>query len=216
MELQTNVIKTAVVEDMRDIRDGLTTLINFTDGFRCTGSYPSMEDALARLPGNIPDVLLSDIGLPGMNGIDGIRILKERYPQMQILMLTVYDDDDRIFDALCAGASGYLLKRTPPAKLLENIREAMSGGSPVSPEVATRVIKFFREFHNPDREDYALTPHETRLLKLLTEGYNYQTAAEKLGVSYNTIKFHVRHIFDKLQVHSKSEAVLKAMRDRLV
>lgn len=216
MELQTNVIKTAVVEDMRDIRDGLTTLINFTEGFRCTGSYPSMEDALARLPGNIPDVLLSDIGLPGMNGIDGIRILKERYPQMQILMLTVYDDDDRIFDALCAGASGYLLKRTPPAKLLENIREAMSGGSPVSPEVATRVIKFFREFHNPDREDYALTPHETRLLKLLTEGYNYQTAAEKLGVSYNTIKFHVRHIFDKLQVHSKSEAVLKAMRDRLV
>jgi DNA-binding NarL/FixJ family response regulator len=216
MELQTDVIKTAVVEDMRDIRDGLTTLINFTDGFRCTGSYPSMEDALARLPGNIPDVLLSDIGLPGMNGIDGIRILKERYPQMQILMLTVYDDDDRIFDALCAGASGYLLKRTPPAKLLENIREAMSGGSPVSPEVATRVIRFFREFHNPDREDYALTPHETRLLKLLTEGYNYQTAAEKLGVSYNTIKFHVRHIFDKLQVHSKSEAVLKAMRDRLV
>jgi DNA-binding NarL/FixJ family response regulator len=216
MELQTDVIKTAVVEDMRDIRDGLTTLINFTEGFRCTGSYPSMEEALARLPGNLPDVLLSDIGLPGMNGIDGIRILKERYPQMQILMLTVYDDDDRIFDALCAGASGYLLKRTPPAKLLENIREAMSGGSPVSPEVATRVIKFFREFHNPDREDYALTPHETRLLKLLTEGYNYQTAAEKLGVSYNTIKFHVRHIFDKLQVHSKSEAVLKAMRDRLV
>jgi len=216
METQTEVIKTAVIEDMRDIRDGLTTLINFTDGFRCTGSYPSMEEALARLPGNVPDVLLSDIGLPGMNGIEGIRILKERYPQMQILMLTVYDDDDRIFDALCAGASGYLLKRTPPAKLLENIREAMSGGSPVSPEVASRVIRFFREFHNPDREDYALTPHETRLLKLLTEGYNYQTAAEKLGVSYNTIKFHVRHIFDKLQVHSKSEAVLKAMRDRLV
>jgi DNA-binding NarL/FixJ family response regulator len=216
METKTDVIKTAVVEDMRDIRDGLTTLINFTEGFRCTGSYPSMEDALARLPGNIPDVLLSDIGLPGMNGIEGIRILKERYPQMQILMLTVYDDDDRIFDALCAGASGYLLKRTPPAKLLDNIREAMSGGSPVSPEVATRVIRFFREFHNPDREDYALTPHETRLLKLLTEGYNYQTAAEKLGVSYNTIKFHVRHIFDKLQVHSKSEAVVKAMRDRLV
>ncbi len=216
METQTDVIKTAVVEDMRDIRDGLTTLINFTDGFRCTGSYPSMEEALARLPGNVPDVLLSDIGLPGMSGIEGIRILKQRFPEMQILMLTVYDDDDRIFDALCAGASGYLLKRTPPAKLLENIREAMSGGSPVSPEVATRVIKFFREFHNPEREDYALTPHETRLLKLLTEGYNYQTAAEKLGVSYNTIKFHVRHIFDKLQVHSKSEAVLKAMRDRLV
>jgi len=213
---QTEVIKTAVIEDMREIRDGLTTLINFTDGFRCTGSYRSVEEALAQLGNDVPDVLLSDIGLPGVSGIEGVRLLKERYPQMQILMLTVYDDDDRIFDALCAGASGYLLKRTPPAKLLENIREAMSGGAPVSPEVASRVIKFFREFHSAERTDYELTPHETRLLKLLTEGYNYTTAAEKLGVSYNTIKFHVRHIFDKLQVHSKSEAVLKAMRDRLV
>jgi DNA-binding NarL/FixJ family response regulator len=214
--VQAAVIKTAVVEDMRDIRDGLTTLINFTEGFRCTGSYRSMEEALARLKDEVPDVLLSDIGLPGMSGIEGIRIIKERYPEMQILMLTVYDDDDRIFDALCAGASGYLLKRTPPAKLLENIREAMSGGAPVSPEVASRVIKFFRESHSAERSDYDLTPHETRLLKLLTEGYNYTTAAEKLGVSYNTIKFHVRHIFEKLQVHSKSEAVVKAMRDRLV
>jgi DNA-binding NarL/FixJ family response regulator len=211
-----DVIKTAVIEDMRDIREGLATLINFTEGFRCTGSYRSVEEALAKLKDDVPDVLLSDIGLPGMSGIEGIRLIKERYPQMQVLMLTVYDDDDRIFDALCAGASGYLLKRTSPAKLLENIREAMSGGAPVSPEVASRVIKFFRELRVPDREDYELTAHETRLLKLLTEGYNYTTAAEKLGVSYNTIKFHVRHIFDKLQVHSRSEAVVKAMRDRLV
>ena len=211
-------IRVAIVEDRREIRDGLAMIINGTPGFRCTGAYRSMEDALERIGGNVPDVVLNDIGLPGMNGIDGIRILKERHPDLLILMLTVYDDDDRIFDALCAGASGYLLKRTPPAKLLDNIREAMSGGSPVSPEVASRVIRFFREFHNTEteREDYDLTPHETRLLKLLTEGYNYQTAAEKLGVSYNTIKFHVRHIFDKLQVHSKSEAVVKAMRDRLV
>jgi DNA-binding NarL/FixJ family response regulator len=210
------LIKAAVIEDMKDIRDGLTTLINFTEGFRCTGSYRSMEEALARIDADVPDVVLSDIGLPGMSGIQGIRLIKDRYPEMQVLMLTVYDDDDRIFDALCAGASGYLLKRTPPAKLLDSIREAMAGGAPVSPEVASRVIKFFREFHNAEREDYDLTPHETRLLKLLTEGYNYQSAAAKLGVSYNTVKFHVRHIFDKLQVHSKSEAVLKAMRDRLV
>jgi DNA-binding NarL/FixJ family response regulator len=216
METAPDVIKTAVIEDMRHIRDGLATLINFTEGFRCTGSYRSVEEALAKLKDDVPDVLLSDIGLPGMSGIEGIRIIKEQYPQMQVLMLTVYDDDDRIFDALCAGASGYLLKRTPPAKLLDNIREAMSGGAPVSPEVAARVIKFFRELHTPDREDYELTPHETRLLKLLTEGYNYTTAAERLGVSYNTIKFHVRHIFEKLQVHSKSEALVKAMHDRLV
>jgi DNA-binding NarL/FixJ family response regulator len=216
MEPTSTIIKAAVIEDLREIREGLTTLINFTEGFRCTGSYRSVEEALAKLNQDVPDVLLSDIGLPGMSGIEGVRLLKQRYPSMQVLMLTVYDDDDRIFDALCAGASGYLLKRTPPVKLLESIREAMSGGAPVSPEVATRMIKFFREFHSAERSEYELTPHETRLLKLLTEGYNYTTAAEKLGVSYNTIKFHVRHIFEKLQVHSKSEAVVKAMRDRLV
>ena len=119
-------------------------------------------------------------------------------------MITIYEDDERIFDALCAGASGYLLKRTQPCKILENIKEAVSGGAPMSPEVALKVIKLFREFRPPERADYDLTPHETRLLRLLIDGYNYTTAAKKLGVSYNTIKFHVRHIFEKLQVHSKS------------
>src|SRR4051812_32461000 len=127
MEISTDNIKAAVVEDMRDIRDGLTTLINFTEGFECTGSYRSMEEAIPRINGKVPDVLLSDIGLPGMDGIEGIRILKQRHPDMTVLMLTIYDDDERIFDALCAGASGYLLKRTPPAQLMSNIREAASG-----------------------------------------------------------------------------------------
>ena len=210
------IIKTAIVEDMRDIREGLATLINFTSGFTCTGSYRSMEEAIPRISQQVPDVLLSDIGLPGMNGIEGTRILKEQFPQMTVLMLTVYDDDDRIFDAICAGASGYLLKRTPPAKLLENIREAVSGGAPMSPEVAMRVIKLFREVRPPEKVDYDLTPHETRLLKLLVEGHNYTTAAEELKVSYNTIKFHMRHIYEKLQVHSKSEAVAKALQNRIV
>ena len=210
------IIKTSIVEDMRDIREGLATLINFTEGFTCTGSYRSMEEAIPQIKHRIPDVLLSDIGLPGMNGIDGIRILKESYPQMTVLMLTVYEDDDRIFDALCAGASGYLLKRTPPAKLLENIREAVSGGAPMSPEVANRVIRLFREVRPPEKVEYDLTPHETRLLKLLVDGHNYTTAAAELKVSYNTIKFHMRHIYEKLQVHSKSEAVAKALQNRLV
>jgi DNA-binding NarL/FixJ family response regulator len=131
-------------------------------------------------------------------------------------MLTVYDDDDRIFDALCAGACGYLLKRTPPVRLLECLKEAVSGGAPMSPEVASRVIKLFRNIRPPDRGDYDLTPHETRLLKLLVDGHNYTTAAEELKVSYNTIKFHMRHIYEKLQVHSKSEAVSKALHNRLV
>lgn len=211
-----NIIKTAVVEDIRNIREGLTTLINFTDGFRCAGSYRSMEEAIPRIRREVPDVLLSDIGLPGMNGIEGVRILKEQFPQMTVLMLTVYEDDERIFDALCAGASGYLLKRTSPAKIIENIREAVSGGAPMSPEVAMRVIKLFREIRPPERVDYDLTPHENRLLKLIVEGHNYTTAAEELGVSYNTIKFHMRHIYEKLQVHSKSEAVAKALQNGLV
>lgn len=212
----TKTIKAAIIEDMRDIREGLAMLINFTDGFECTGSYRSVEEAIEKIKYNLPDVLLSDIGLPGMSGIEGVRILKEKYPQMIILMLTVYEDDERIFDALCAGASGYLLKRTQPVKLLENIKEAVSGGAPMSPEVAAKVITLFREFTPPERSDYDLTPHEVRLLKLLVDGHNYTTAAKKLGVSYNTIKFHIRHIFEKLQVHSRSEAVVKAMRDRLV
>ena len=209
-------IRTAIIEDLRDIREGLTTLINYTDGFACSGSYRSMEDAIPRIKGNVPDVLLSDIGLPGMDGIEGIGILKELYPEMTILMLTVYDDDERIFDAICAGASGYLLKRTPPAKILENIREALSGGAPMSPEVAARVIKLFRDIRPPEKVDYDLTPHETRLLKLLVDGHNYTTAAEELGVSYNTIKFHMRHIYEKMQVHSKSEAVSLALRNGVV
>ncbi|HNQ14214.1 MAG TPA: response regulator transcription factor, partial [Pyrinomonadaceae bacterium] len=173
---QTKVIKTAIVEDIRDIREGLATLINFTEGFNCAGSYRSMEEAIPRIKGNVPDVLLSDIGLPGMNGIEGIGILKQQFPDMTVLMLTVYDDDERIFDALCAGASGYLLKRTSPAKIIENIREAVSGGAPMSPEVASRVIMLFREVRPPEKVDYDLTPHETRLLKLLVEGHNYTTA----------------------------------------
>lgn len=210
------IIKTALVEDMRDIREGLATLINFTEGFSLSGSYRSMEEAIPKIRGNVPAVLLSDIGLPGMNGIEGIRRLKDEFPQMTVLMITVYDDDERIFDAICAGATGYLLKRTSPAKLLENIREAVSGGAPMSPEVAARVIKLFREVRPPEKLDHDLTPHELRLLKLLVEGHNYTTAATELGVSYNTIKFHMRHIYEKLQVHSKSEAVAKALQNRIV
>jgi DNA-binding NarL/FixJ family response regulator len=209
-------IKTAIIEDQRDIREGLTMLINGTDGYTCTGSYRSMEEALAQINRALPDVVLSDIGLPGMDGIEGIKRLKERYPKMFILMLTVYDDDDRIFDALCAGACGYLLKRTSPARLLESLKEAVTGGAPMSPEIAARVISLFRDIRPPERADYELTPHEVRLLKLLVEGHNYTTSAQELNVSINTIKFHIRNIYDKLQVHSKSEAVAKALRDRLV
>ncbi len=214
--LQPAIIKVAIVEDRREIRDALTMLINGTDGFRCCGAYRTMEEALDKIKGEVEDVVLCDIGLPGMSGIEGIRILKERYPNLLLLMLSVYDDDERIFDALCAGACGYLLKRTSPARLIECLKEAVQGGAPMSPEVARRVVALFRDIRPPERADYQLTPHETRLLKLLVEGHNYKTAAAELGVSFHTIHFHVRNIYEKLQVHSKSEAVAKAMRERLI
>jgi DNA-binding NarL/FixJ family response regulator len=213
---QLSVIKVAIIEDRREIREGLAMLINGTEGFRCTGSFRSMEEALAKISFDLPDIVLCDIGLPGMSGIEGMRILKERYPHLLLLTLSVYDDDERIFDALCAGACGYLLKKTPPVRLLESLREAVGGGSPMSPEVARRVIALFRDIRPPERADYELTPHETRILKLLVEGHNYKTAAGELGVSVNTVSFHMRRIYEKLQVHSKSEAVAKALRDRLV
>jgi DNA-binding NarL/FixJ family response regulator len=213
---QPAIIKVAIIEDRREIRDALTMLINGTDGFQCCGAYRTMEEALDKIKGEIADVVLSDIGLPGMSGIEGIRILKERYPDLTVLMLSVYDDDERIFDALCAGACGYLLKRTSPARLIESLKEAVQGGAPMSPEVARRVVALFRDIRPPEKADYQLTPHETRLLKLLVEGHNYKTAAAELGVSFHTIHFHVRNIYEKLQVHSKSEAVSKALRGRIV
>jgi DNA-binding NarL/FixJ family response regulator len=210
------VIKVVIIEDRREIREGLGTLINYTDGFECVGKFGSMEEAINRIKHNLPDVVLSDIGLPGMDGIEGIRILKESYPQLVILMLSVYEDNERIFDALCAGAVGYLLKKTPPSKLLDSLREAMAGGAPMSPEVARRVITLFRDVRPPEKVDYDLTPHEVRLLKLLVEGHSYKTAALELRVTVNTISFHLKNIYEKLQVHSKSEAVAKALQHRLI
>src|SRR5262244_2074155 len=203
------MLKVAIIEDHREFRDYLVALIGGAEGFRCTGSYRSMEEALDKISSDLPDAALIDIGLPGMSGVEGVRLLKERYPQLVILMQTVYDDDERIFDALCAGASGYLLKKTQPARLLEGLREAASGGAPMSPEVAARVIKLFREIRPPERADYELTPHETRLLKLFVAGHNYKSAAAELGVTVHTVSFHLRSIYDKLQVHSKTEAVAK-------
>jgi DNA-binding NarL/FixJ family response regulator len=209
-------IKVAIIEDQRDIREGLGMLIGYTDGFECVGKYGSMEEALTSIRHRTPDVVLSDIGLPGMDGIEGVKILKEKYPQLVILMLSVYDDNERIFDALCAGAVGYLLKKTPPAKLIDSLRDAIGGGSPMSPEIARKVVALFRDFRPPERVDYDLSPHELRILKLLVEGHSYKTAAAKLNVTTSTISFHLKNIYEKLQVHSKSEAVAKALQQHLI
>ena len=213
---QNGPINVAVIEDHRDFRDYLTALIGGTEGFNCLGGFRSIEEALPRINNRVPDVILLDIGLPGMNGIEGIKLFKEKYPEILLLTLTIHDDDERIFDALCAGASGYLLKKTQPAQLVASVKEAAQGGAPMSPEVARRVIRLFREIRPPERADYNLTPHEVRILKLLVEGHNYKTAAAKLGVAPTTINFHLQNIYQKLQVHSKTEAVAKALRNRLI
>ena len=214
----SSAIRVAIVEDRPDIRDGLVQILNGADGFACVGAYGTMEAALAQLPllAPQPHVVLIDIGLPGMSGLEGIRLLHERQPQLLLVVLTVFDDDARIFQALCVGAAGYLLKKTPPDRLLESLREVVAGGAPMSPEVARRVVHLFRKFQAPAQSTHELTPHETRILKLLVEGHNYKTAAIELSVSVNTISFHVRSIYTKLQVHSKSEAVAKALRNNLV
>jgi DNA-binding NarL/FixJ family response regulator len=210
------VIKVAIVEDQLEIRESLRVLIDGTAGLRAAGAFRSMEEALRGIALDVPDVALVDIGLPGISGIEGIRELKNRFPDTLPLMLTVYQDDERIFEALCAGACGYLLKKTPPARLLECVKEAVAGGAPMSPEVAQRVVSLFRKIRPPANVDYELTPHELRILKLLVAGENYKSAATVLGVSVNTIAFHMRHIYEKLQVHSKSEAVSKALRSGIV
>jgi DNA-binding NarL/FixJ family response regulator len=207
-------LRVIVIEDRRELRSALQVLIDGTPGYRCVAAFGSMEEALERPWPDVPDLVLLDIGLPGMSGIAGVRHIRHRYPAAQVIMLTVYDEDERIFEALCAGACGYLLKKTPPARLLEELREAVNGGSPMSPEVARRVVEHFQR--GRPRPDYDLTPHESRLLRLLCNGHNYKSAAVELGVTVNTIAFHMRHIYEKLQVHSKSEAVARAFRDGLV
>lgn len=209
-------IRVAIVEDKDEIRFGLSRLIGGSEGFECTGSFATMEEALENLPKDLPDVLLNDLGLPKMSGSEGIAILKSKYPDLKVLILTVFDDDDRIIDGICAGASGYLLKSTPMPMILSSIRELYDGGAPMSPEIARRVMELFRTSPPPKKVDYDLTPHETRILKMLVDGHNYKTAAAELGVSVNTVSFHVKKIYEKLHVHSKSEAVAKALKGNIV
>jgi DNA-binding NarL/FixJ family response regulator len=209
-------MRVAIVEDQSDIREGLRLLIDDTPDFRCVATFGSMEDALPVLTPGYADIVLMDLGLPGVSGLEGIRRLKLTDPDLRLVALTVYEDDDRVFEALCAGASGYLLKKTPPARLIECLQDVARGAAPMSPEVASRVIAEFRRLRLPPDPGVRLTPHELRILQLLAEGHSYKTAAAALSSSVHTVAFHMKSIYLKLQVHSKSEAVAKALRHRLV
>jgi DNA-binding NarL/FixJ family response regulator len=212
----TQPIRVAIVEDDRPTRDGLGLLVNGTSGYRCVGTFYSVEDALRTMGPEVPDVLLLDIDLPGMLGSEGVRHLRHKFPALQIIMLTVYADQDRVFESICNGACGYLLKETPPARLLESIREAHYGGAPLSPEIARKVVQLFQRTGPPERFEERLTPQEMRMLGMLVQGYSYQRAADQLNISVNTVRDYIRSIYDKLHVHSKSEAVAKALRNRLI
>ena len=206
-------VRVAIVEDQRGLRDALTALIGGTPGYDLVGSFGSMEDALTGFDTNPSDVLLADIGLPGMSGIEGVRRLKARFPALQILMLTIHADNDHIFEAICAGACGYLLKDTPPAKLLDALVEVREGGAPMSPEIARKVVEMFqRVAPPPPAAPHDLSRREVEVLRLLADGHVYKTAAAQLGLSVDTVRFHVRNIYEKLHVHSKSEAVVAALR----
>jgi DNA-binding NarL/FixJ family response regulator len=213
---ESKTLRVVLIEDVREVREGLAALISGTAGYKCVAAYGMMETALARIKQDQPDIILTDLGLPGISGVEGIGRLRQIFPSTPIIALTIFDNDDQVFNALCNGANGYLLKNTPPARLLEALQEAVGGGSPMSPQVASRVVRLFREFRPPEHANYRLTPQETELLKLLIEGHHKKTAAEALGISIHTVSFHLTNIYEKLQVHSKSEAVAKALREKLV
>jgi DNA-binding NarL/FixJ family response regulator len=210
MKLLMSEIRVAIVEDCIDEREALFYLINGTAGFCCVGALSSGEEALAKLPPATPDVILMDIGLPGISGIDCIRAFRTSLPKARIMMLTVLADHDRIFQALRAGASGYLLKGTAPAKLLEAVQELHGGGAPMSAPIAREVIAAFHE-PRPAVESAQLTQRENEILSLLALGCPYKEIADRLVIHIGTVRTHIARIYDKLHVHSRHEAVLKSV-----
>ncbi len=205
-------ISVAIVEDNAEIRRNLSRYIGEAPGFRCACACASGEEALRVIPQTPPDVVLMDIQMPGMSGITCTASLKKVLPSVPVMMLTVYEDNDAIFNALKAGASGYLLKRSAPAKLLEAIKELHRGGAPMTSEIARRVIESFYAARPEAHPQDKLTPREEEILQCLAKGYVTKEIADKLSVSYDTVRYHLKHIYDKLHVHSRTEAVIKYLR----
>jgi DNA-binding NarL/FixJ family response regulator len=200
-------IKVAIVEDDTPLRESLTVVIGGADGFRCTTSYPNAEVALREIPKDWPDVVLMDINLPKMSGIVLVSKLKAMKPDLHVIMLTAYMDSEQIFDSLKAGANGYLIKKTPPAKILEAIADVHAGGAPMSNLIARKVVSHFQQ--RPADETQNLTAREHEILSLLAKGHQYKEIAEKLGISALTVRTHITNIYQKLHVTCRTEAVLK-------
>ena len=207
-------IRVSIIEDHDDFREGLSHVLRFTEGFECAGSFASVEEALGDIPAS--DIILLDIHLPGRSGIDAIGLLKKDLPLARIIMLTVFDDDDHVFKAIMAGADGYILKKTPPAQVLAAIQEAVAGGAPMTPYIAGRVIDLFKKYAPASQDDHGLTSREIEILNILVQGLDPAEIADKLFISRETVRNHIKHIYEKMHVHSRSQAVAKAIKQGLV
>lgn len=212
------MINVAIFEDNKHLRETLEFLLNNTDGYRCAGAYPDCSSLTDDITAASCDVILMDIEMPGMNGIEATKIIKEKFPQIPILIQTVFFEDEYIFNAICAGASGYILKSTTPSGYIEAIKDVQSGGSPITPGIAKRVLELFRTNMTPasPAKNYNLTTQEKKVLQLLVDGKSYKLIAAELFVAVDTVKTHVKNIYAKLHVHSGTEAVSLALRDKIV
>jgi len=212
------LIRVAIFEDNKHLRETFELLLNNTDGFACSGAWPDCRNIITNLEVYPSDIVLMDIEMPGMNGIEATKLVKQHFPKINILIQTVFFEDEYIFNAICAGASGYILKSTTPDGYIEALKDVQAGGSPMTPGIARRVLELFKTNLQPanPEQDYDLTTQEKKVLKLLVEGKSYKLIAQELFVSVDTIKTHIRNIYAKLQVHSGTEAVSLALRDKLV
>ena len=210
------MIKVAVFDDNKPRRELLEMLLNSTAGMGCTGAFEDCRNVIKDLMQNMPDVVLMDIDMPHVNGIEGLQLLRKQFPQMKVLMQTVFEDDEKIFSAICAGADGYILKKTPPAKLIDAIMEVMSGGAPMTPTIARQVLQLFNNRNKKSETEFNLTERETEILSMLVQGLSYKMIAEKCNVSYSTVNTHITHIYEKLHVKSGTEAVAKAIEQKIV
>lgn len=210
------MIKVVLYEDNPQLREGLTMLIDGSDGFTVLASYKNCDNVTDEVEAWKPDVILMDIDMPGTNGIEGLKKIRARNADVKILMLTVFDDNKNVFDAIRNGANGYVLKKTPPAKLLEYIEEAASGGAPMTASIATQVLKMFSQVNTSQNDDYNLSDREKQVMQLLVDGYSYKMIASEMFISIDTVRSHIKKIYEKLHVNSKSEAVAKAFKDKLL
>jgi len=212
-------IKIAIFEDNKLIREALQTIINGTSGFACSGTFPNVNQVEADILFSRPDVVLMDIEMPGRTGIEATKIITEKFPDVKVLIQTVFNDSDKIFNALCAGASGYILKTDPPLKQLQAIEEVYNGGASMSSAIAQKVMQFFVRKNvilvQPQETDFDLSIREKEILFLMMEGNNYRGIADQAFISYETVRTHVKHIYKKLHVASRSEAILKAKQQGL-